>query len=462
MQLSVRKRTTTLAKGWWGRHWGQVVEGLVLALLLAFSVGAVLLVSRVRQLRVEVETRVAWLTSLQEGVRLLDEEGGPSRAVPRLDRIAREIESSDGHDLALAEAATALRIAAEAPVAHERVEHKAELRRAVDTVVKGVRGETALISRQLGDLWGYLYLLVGASLGLAATTFILLRLWQRARLRAAEQARDAAEAKLLHADRLVAIGTLSATVAHEINNPIATVLLNLQLLEEWIASVDCDARGRAEGQDLASDALLGVERVASIVKDMRGFAQIEEGAEDAIDVRAPLEVALRLLKPALGGVVIEDLAEAPRVRAVSRRLEQVFVNLLINAVHAMESSQRSRELAISLDTTAEGQARIRIEDNGCGIPDEVAERAGQAFVTTKPLGRGTGLGLFVCRSIVTSLGGSLSLAKRAEGGTIATVLLPAAERRDPPRNDSAPAVSAQRKATSASLDLTGMPRTVAG
>jgi C4-dicarboxylate-specific signal transduction histidine kinase len=235
---------------------------------------------------------------------------------------------------------------------------------------------------------------------------------------------------------LVAIGTLSAAVAHEVKNPLAAALLSVKLLEdevEALASAGSQAGRTAIAGDihgLLSDVRTALERVAVIANDLQGFARKDEGEVLLVDVVVPLEAALALVAPtALKGVPISRRYEpAPRVRASARRLEQVFLNLLLNAADAMETTPADAvAIELVVGATPEGEARIEISDRGSGLAEALEGESFQPFITTKPLGKGTGLGLFVCVGILRELGGSLSLQPRDGGGAAALVVIPGDE-----------------------------------
>ncbi len=257
------------------------------------------------------------------------------------------------------------------------------------------------------------------------TTFGLLLWVERVRLVSAEQARTIAESKLRHADRLAALGTLSTAVAHEINNPLAAARLNLQLLGDQL---------KGPAAPLCAEVLQDLERVAGIVRDLRGFAHQDDGDLEPVAVSVALDGALRLVgSTALKHCsVTRSEAQVPPVLASVRRLEQVFVNLLLNAAHALRDQPAQRgALEIRVDAPNERCVRVEIADDGPGIPDEIAASVVKPFATTKAVGEGTGLGLFVCKGILTALGGSLELLPRSPSGTRAVVCLPVAPTKRP-------------------------------
>ncbi|HEY4158551.1 MAG TPA: ATP-binding protein [Polyangiaceae bacterium] len=245
-------------------------------------------------------------------------------------------------------------------------------------------------------------------------------------------ARDVTERKAMHtrlveADRMAALGVLSAGIAHEINNPLSYVLLNLEFLARELPKLAKDPNALDAFMVRVRDACHGAERVASIVRDLRTFARADEGEKRPIDVRVALESALNIASNELRqrAVLTRDYEPIPPVDANANRLEQVFLNLLMNAVQALpEKPTVTPEIRVVL-RAAPGHVVITIEDNGSGIPEEIAGRIFDPFFTTKPIGVGTGLGLSICRSIVRALGGEIRAAARAQGGSAFAVSLPA-------------------------------------
>jgi two-component system, NtrC family, sensor kinase len=257
---------------------------------------------------------------------------------------------------------------------------------------------------------------------------------QRARLQALEQLAESerlrvrAERERAQMERLVLVGQLATGVAHEVNNPLAYVKSNLAFLER-------EARG---GKSLGSEELFevlsetrqGVLRIQQIVMDLKGFARVGDGAEESGRLEEALQEARRLVSVRLGGrgeVSMSFAPELPRVGLGHRHLVQVMLNLLINAVDAVESAQPARQARIAVDARwLEGVVRLDVEDNGPGISPEVLPRLFDPFFTTKPPGKGTGLGLALCQEYVMRSGGSLFAENRAQGGARFVLLLPVA------------------------------------
>jgi PAS domain S-box-containing protein len=241
------------------------------------------------------------------------------------------------------------------------------------------------------------------------------------------------QAQLLLADRMSSLGTLSAGVAHEINNPLAYVIASLDLvadrLPELAAALEREDAHFLEQQ--LSRAREGTERVRKIVRDLKSFSRVDEETVTVTDLVKSLNTSLTLVWNEIKhrARLVKDFDRLPPVRANEARLGQVFINLFVNAAQAMpEGDIEHNELRVVGRTDALGNAVVEIHDTGCGIPPEYLDRIFEPFFTTKPVGEGTGLGLAICHGIVTSLGGTLSVQRTEVGkGTVFRVVLPAAK-----------------------------------
>jgi PAS domain S-box-containing protein len=236
------------------------------------------------------------------------------------------------------------------------------------------------------------------------------------------------EARVIETDRVHAMGTLAASVAHEINNPLSYVLGCLRRLERTLATAPADVQ--ASARDDLKTATDGVLRIASITRDLRTFSGPQESALGLVDIKAAIASVLKLVHNEIEArarltVSVDDV---PPVLGNEARLFQVLTNLLMNAVQSLADGSPDRD-EIAVRTWLENdRVVIEVSDSGPGVPPAGRERIFEPFVTTKPIGEGTGLGLFVCRNIVRWMGGEITVGDRPGGGAVFRVLLPAAPR----------------------------------
>ncbi|MBL4634378.1 MAG: PAS domain S-box protein [Kofleriaceae bacterium] len=232
------------------------------------------------------------------------------------------------------------------------------------------------------------------------------------------------ERDLAQADRLISLGTLVAGVGHEINNPLAYILGNAEYLEEEFAAGD--SISPKDVAEALGEIVEGAERISKIVSSLRGFSRVEHTKIEPVDVEAVIERAVRIASPQLGpGVsLVREYQGPPPALADTSQLEQVVLNLLVNAVQAKQEAQT---LTITLSTQIEGaNTLIVVTDNGSGISPTELVRVFDAFYTTKKVGEGTGLGLSIAHRIIESAGGVLSVTSELGRGSSFVVSLPSA------------------------------------
>jgi PAS domain S-box-containing protein len=259
-------------------------------------------------------------------------------------------------------------------------------------------------------------------------------------------ARDVTESKqtelqLMFADRMASVGTLAAGVAHEINNPLAAVIANLDMALQDIETLEKPPGDL--GEELR-DARSAADRVREIVRDLKIFSRVQEERRGAVDIQKVLDSTLRMAWNEIRhrAKLVKHYNRVPRVDANESRLGQVFLNLIVNAVQAIpEGNVAGNELRV---TTAleDDRVVIRISDTGSGMTPDVQARLFTPFFTTKPTGVGTGLGLAISHKIVTSLGGTLTFTSTAGQGTEFKVVLPVAPPDAVPVTDRVPMIGA--------------------
>jgi PAS domain S-box-containing protein len=249
------------------------------------------------------------------------------------------------------------------------------------------------------------------------------------------------EHQLVQADRLAALGTMAAGVAHEINNPLAYVMLNLEWIARKLPHVQEDPSSLPAMMVMLDEARQGAVRVSAIVRELRSFSRADGETRKHVDLAGVVQSAIKMVGNEVRhrARVVTSFEPARPVLANEARLEQVVVNLLLNAAQAMpEGTAEKNVVRVSVRQDGERRAVLEVSDNGAGIPADVLPRIFDPFFTTKPVGVGTGLGLSICHGIVMSLGGHIGAYSDPDEGTTFRVVLPATETL---AGDSGPPVS---------------------
>ena len=259
--------------------------------------------------------------------------------------------------------------------------------------------------------------------------------------------RKALEGRLAEAERMAALGRLSAGVAHELNNPLTHLVLAVTRLRQLFdgptpeISLEVLAEARAKLAFIADD----LDRMMVIARELRLFASPQPTSREPVDLRDVLGRAVRTVEETdqNHGIRIErDHGEVGPADADPSRLVQVFINLVRNAFESLREGVPGRAPTVTLRLRAVDEERVAAEvaDNGPGIDPELRERIFEPFFTTKRYGTGAGLGLAISRSLVQALGGTLEVSGEPGGGTTFTVTLPRWRR-------SAPMEAVERPAT---------------
>jgi signal transduction histidine kinase len=258
---------------------------------------------------------------------------------------------------------------------------------------------------------------------------------------------QSAQQQLVHQEKLAIIGQLAAGVAHEINNPVGFITSNLGTMRRHVetlhgamdlllAEVSPDRRAEIETMlqrrkiafirqdvgDILDECGQGLDRINRIVRGLKNFSRHDQEQLEEADLNGCLEETLNMVWNELKykARVVKEFGELPRVLCMPGLLEQVFVNLLVNAAQAME-----QEGQITLRTwLREQDVFVAISDTGCGIPADRLERIFMPFFTTKAAGKGTGLGLSISREIVQRHGGTIAVESEEGKGTTFLVQLP--------------------------------------
>ena len=223
--------------------------------------------------------------------------------------------------------------------------------------------------------------------------------------------------QLTRTEKLAAMGTLSAGVAHEVNNPLASISSLIQMMQK---NSKLDENSKEKLNLIQSQ----IQRISQVTKDMMDFARVRPAAKSNADINEIIETSLRLAKFNKGFqklILIRNLADdLEKVFADSDQLQQVFLNLFLNAKDAMPNSG---ELSISTEQSKQ-YINIEIADNGIGIDNEDLKKIFDPFFTTKSTGKGTGLGLAVCYGIITAHDGTIEVSDNEGNGTLFTISLP--------------------------------------
>ncbi|WP_104982732.1 hybrid sensor histidine kinase/response regulator [Sorangium cellulosum] len=263
----------------------------------------------------------------------------------------------------------------------------------------------------------------------------------------------AARTRLIQVDRLSTLGTLSAGVAHEINNPAAFILLGLDMLDRLLRGPNVRMEGAAatSASDLLQELRDSIRRIVDIVRDLKLFAsppQPDGARRTLTDANRTVESALSLTRGQIieRAQIVKNLTEVPPILMEDGRLGQVIVNLLVNAAQAIpkpSSKLAAREHTVTVETRSDGETvEIVVSDTGAGIPDEIHPRIWAPFFTTKGPEVGTGLGLSISREIIERAGGRIAAESPVPGsdppcGARFVISLPAAGRAE----EATPSVS---------------------
>jgi two-component system NtrC family sensor kinase len=246
--------------------------------------------------------------------------------------------------------------------------------------------------------------------------------------------------ELIHSARLATLGTLSASVAHEINNPMAFISSNVQTLDRYwsVAAPFLEKELLSSPDDRQLKFVLdetpislarildGVKRVSKIVSHLKSFSLWKRGENKPVDINACIDQALLLLSSVNENrIAIERKLppDLPKVNGDMQQITQVFTNIMTNAIHAMQDNNESPQMILSAVVESE-HLQLLIEDNGSGISEGESHKIWDPFYTTKNREIGTGLGLSICKKIIESHEGEISLDNRTEGGARCKIRLP--------------------------------------
>jgi PAS domain S-box-containing protein len=329
--------------------------------------------------------------------------------------------------------------------------HRAGLKRYVETREARIIGRTVELSgtRKSGEVFPLEMALSAIELPEGISFLGAIRdLTERQRL----------QGRIIQAEKLASLGLLSAGVAHEMNNPLAYVTNNLAVLERDLGGLSRVLAAYEEARPTLTAASpeaaqriarlteendvpyiqehlgpilkstrQGVKRVSDIVQNLRGFARLDQAAIDRVDLSAAIASGLELIRGRLERNQIEvfqNLGDVPRIVCAPAQINQVILNLLLNAQQAIEAAGKAGgRIEISAQASRK-EVILEFKDNGCGIPKEIHSRIFDPFFTTKPVGEGTGLGLSISHCIVADHGGRIEFESAPGQGSRFRVILP--------------------------------------
>ncbi|CAN5800144.1 hypothetical protein BH11PSE12_BH11PSE12_03110 [soil metagenome] len=261
-----------------------------------------------------------------------------------------------------------------------------------------------------------------------------------------------AQEQLVQSEKMASVGQLAAGIAHEINNPVGFVNSNMGTLRSYVETLFnvldqydvlvkkfpeghevtkrfTDIRAKADIEflkddvsDLINESMDGLKRVKDIVQSLKDFSHVGESDLQDADIHQGIDSTLNIVMNEIKykATVIKEYGQLPLVKCLISQLNQVFMNLLVNASHALKDSG-----AITVSTGCQDQwVWIKIADTGSGIPPENLNRIFEPFFTTKPVGSGTGLGLSLSYGIVRKHGGRIEVESEVGKGTSFTIHLP--------------------------------------
>lgn len=240
------------------------------------------------------------------------------------------------------------------------------------------------------------------------------------------------QAQLVQSEKMAIVGQLATGVAHEINNPISFILSNLDVLSKYSSDITQVIKNNKSDIDvdfliqdlgkIVSELQEGALRIKRIVQDLRTFSHVDDTQLTLIDINSCLDSTLNIIANELKykAEVIKEYGDIPKIWCYPMQLNQVFLNILVNALQAIEKYGK-----IWIRTYCDiGKISIEVQDTGCGMPDEIIDRIFEPFFTTKGVGKGTGLGLSIAYNIVKQHNGEIKVKSRVGEGSAFTIILP--------------------------------------
>ena len=267
-------------------------------------------------------------------------------------------------------------------------------------------------------------IIVLSLLAIVMVTIFMTRLFI-SRLREADNKIDAMNAKLMHSDKLAALGKMGASVAHEINNPLVVVMQKIGWMEDLLEEEDLQkTKNLEEYKKTISKIDHHLERIRKVVHNMLGYARRMEPRFEAVDINETLDQTIDLLEnyALVNNINIQtDLSSSlPIIANDQAQLQQVFLNLISNAIDAI-----SKDGLIEIESrSTDSHIVVTISDDGPGIPKDQQSKVFEPFFTTKETEKGTGLGLWISYDIMEKMGGTIMFENKMGEGSVFTVKIP--------------------------------------
>jgi two-component system, NtrC family, sensor kinase len=287
--------------------------------------------------------------------------------------------------------------------------------------------DEAFGAEKRANFYVLLFLHVSAATILVVTILVTRHMLKLVKRRDAEA--ETLNQQLLQASKLASIGELSVGVAHEINNPLAIISTEREILLDASHRVDgIDAEFGAQLIDSMGQIDLQIKRCKRITHNLLRFSRRTQSIIDTIDINAYIREVIELMarEAKSSGITFFDRLspEVPSILSDPSQLQQVFLNLITNAIDAHETKQYGSVAISSSFLASEGIVEVTVSDTGCGIAPENLNKIFDPFFTTKPIGKGTGLGLSICYGIIKRLGGQLQVRSVINQGTDFIIRLP--------------------------------------
>ena len=262
----------------------------------------------------------------------------------------------------------------------------------------------------------YLFLLL---IGLLSLAVVCIHMYWKNKVKGYLKAMKEEEARIIHLEKMASLGVMSAGIAHEINNPLMFLIINLNFIGKFTEDKNIDKSRLKDIKVIVEECLNRTNRIKKIVQDLLTFSRQSGGERVLTDIRQLLDATIRILWSEIKNKVkvVKDYRLKSEVWIDSSQIGQVFLNIILNAARAIKEKG---VITIFADED-EKNIFIKISDTGCGIPKDKMSKIFEPFYTTKG---GTGLGLYITKTIMKNTGGRIELESEVGNGSVFTVVLP--------------------------------------